>query len=288
MKLDLKNVTLCIVDTLNHALAVEAINRSTEDIQFGDVILMTNIRLEGNFRVCQIPELKNIDDYNRIILSELYSATTTDFVLVAQWDGFVVNSGAWNDAFYNYDYIGARWANQGTGRDIGNGGFSFRSRRLLSVVASAAHSRPNGMAEDLFIGHHLRQVLESEHDIKFASSEIADIFSYEHGNPRNSPFGFHAIYNLWRHLPYRKLVEIIKEIPVVSINNPSTALLLVRLLQSGQVAAFSGIFQLLLARIGAQALLSNYIRATGNPERSIKEFQLGLTLNNIHNIEISQ
>eukprot|EP01036_Dinobryon_divergens_P008507 gene8507-11374_t len=107
--LDLSRVTLCIVDTLNHAFALEAINRSIADIQFGDVIFMTNLSFKGEFRIIQIPELKSIHEYNNIMLSNLFTTTTTDFVLVVQWDGFVVNPKAWQNSFFDYDYIGARW-----------------------------------------------------------------------------------------------------------------------------------------------------------------------------------
>ena len=54
-----------------------------------------------------------------------------------QPDGFVTKEGAWSDENYKYDYIGAPWdlsfdfpgLNEDT--QVGNGGFSFRSRRLL-------------------------------------------------------------------------------------------------------------------------------------------------------------
>jgi hypothetical protein len=144
------------------------------------------------------------------------------------------------------------------------------------------------MAEDLFIGQHLRQTLESEHQMKFPTREVADMFSHEHGSPKHITFGFHAIYNLWRHVSYIQLVEIIKEISVLSINNPSTALLLIKLLRVGQVTAFKEIFGILVDRIGPQALLSNYIIVTRDVERATKEFRMGMALNKINNVDIKQ
>ena len=57
----------------------------------------------------------------------------TDYVLTFQSDGFILNPDAWTDEFFNYDYIGAPWGDNRYA--VGNGGFSFRSKKLMNFVS---------------------------------------------------------------------------------------------------------------------------------------------------------
>ena len=51
-----------------------------------------------------------------------------------QWDGYAVNPGAWDAAFLDCDYLGAKWSWHKDAMRVGNGGFSLRSRRLLLAL----------------------------------------------------------------------------------------------------------------------------------------------------------
>jgi len=61
--------------------------------------------------------------------------------LLVQPDGFVINPDKWDNQFFEYDYIGAPWEQVphsyldpwGKPHRVGNGGFSFRSKKLLDV-----------------------------------------------------------------------------------------------------------------------------------------------------------
>jgi hypothetical protein len=96
--------------------------------------------------------------YSVFMLYCLESFIDTDFVLVVQKDGWILNADNWRDEFFDYDYIGApsvsgltvdaagvralhnafTWQ-QFIGRDdvrllpVYNGGLSLRSRRLLTA-----------------------------------------------------------------------------------------------------------------------------------------------------------
>ena len=81
----------------------------------------------------------------------------------------------------------------------GNGGFSLRSRRLLQAMRSEGFLRVEAPEDDV-IARHNRPWLERAHGIRFAPADIADRFAYERGDPQRPTFGFHGLFNLWRHL----------------------------------------------------------------------------------------
>lgn len=94
-------------------------------------------------------------EYNLFLLYGLGQLIETDFVLIVQNDGWVLNGNNWRDEFFDYDYIGAPlpdmvevvnnqyirhfelndWAMQHSPNyfQVQNGGFSLRSRRLLNA-----------------------------------------------------------------------------------------------------------------------------------------------------------
>lgn len=124
----------------------------------------------------------------------------TDYVLLIQWDGYVVHPEAWSEEFLLFDYIGARWPHRALGipaaPSVGNGGFSLRSRALLEALQDPriAASHP----EDVAICRTHRELLQREHAIAFAPDAIADRFSFEHLAPAARSFGFHGQINITR------------------------------------------------------------------------------------------
>ena len=128
-KSNLSNVTLVIVDCVDIDRCIIPVYQSSENIVFGDIILLTSIRkhININARLIYIDELTNVDNYSRFMINNLSNYVNTDYALVIQWDGYVVDSSKWTDEFLKYDYIGAPWSNG----LVGNGGFSLRSKRLL-------------------------------------------------------------------------------------------------------------------------------------------------------------
>lgn len=96
-------------------------------------------------------------EYNLFILYQLDSIIHTDFCLVVQPDGWVLNGENWQDSFFDYDYLGAptpyayqllengefkhlehQWGTyrnsiNNTIFNCQNGGFSLRSKALLGM-----------------------------------------------------------------------------------------------------------------------------------------------------------
>jgi hypothetical protein len=92
--------------------------------------------------------------------------------------------------------------------NIGNGGFSFRSKRLLESTARADFTIIGSLSEDELICRVHRSRLESAFGIRFADELAADEFSYERSVPEVPTFGFHGLFNMWRHVPDQEMVEM--------------------------------------------------------------------------------
>jgi hypothetical protein len=111
-----------------------------------------------------------------------------------QWDGFVLDARRWDPTFLDYDFIGAPWPQFEDGHNVGNGGFSLRSRRLMRGCQDERFT--DGHPEDVAIGRLNRDFLEDEYGCRFPSAEVAERFSYERTKPADPSFGFHGIFNM--------------------------------------------------------------------------------------------
>jgi len=194
MKLSLPNVTLIGVDCIDLKRLQLAAEISCKDIDFGGVKLLTSIE-SNDPRVVKIPNIDSIKKYSNFMIKELYKYVDTEFILVFQYDGFVLNAKAWSDSFLEYDYIGSPWYHIGDLR-VGNGGFSLRSKKLLTWLGNNwRRVGSNVHPEDVYISRFARPYLE-ENGMKFATEEVASKFGME-GNERtviwNGEFGFHGL-----------------------------------------------------------------------------------------------
>ena len=213
--LDLPDVMLCAVDTVTVPLAISALRRSMEKIRFGDVVLITHEPQQGQlpFRTEIIPPLRSRSDYSEFVIAHLGEHTTRAFNLLVQWDGYVLEPAAWRAKFLQFDYIGARWPWHRDGLDVGNGGFSLRSKKLLTKLA--AYSLPSnsaGINEDELICRMLRPRLQQE-GFSFAPPVMADAFSYERVLPNKPTFGFHGLFNMWRHVSDEDMEQVAATCP---------------------------------------------------------------------------
>lgn len=201
---NLPNVTLVCIDTVNYGPAINAINKSLEKIKPAKTIFFTDIACVANdqFEVVNIKHLYSKKDYSKFMMKELGKYIQTDFLLVIQWDGYVLDEKAWDDEFLKYDYIGAPWI-YSDGKNVGNGGFSLRSRWLHSVLKDDDFILPMSLEDDA-ICRTYREYLEHVHNIKFAPEELAHKFSFELNRPRNETFGFHSFF----HQPFKEHIVI--------------------------------------------------------------------------------
>lgn len=203
--LKLPNVTLVIADTHNYGEAIQSIRKSQLKIEPAATKFLTDIKAYNPkfpFEIVKIGKLDGKEAYSKFMIKELDNYFDTDFVLVTQHDGWVLDENAWTDEFFNYDYIGASWLER-EGPNVGNGGFSLRSKKLQHILAVDPFIEPYH-PEDNSICKLYRPYLEQKYGIKFAPEELADRFSFELREPIQSTFGFHGYF----HKPYSPTVVI--------------------------------------------------------------------------------
>lgn len=203
-RLKLADVTLCAVSSSNVAATIAALETSLAYVEFAETILFThvdpaNLELppQSPVRVVHIARIKSSKAYSHFVLQQLADHIETGHCLIAQWDGHVINPAKWRSAFLDYDYIGASWPQFDDGHDVGNGGFSLRSRRLMEAcrLPEFAQHHP----EDLAICRTNRALLEDQ-GMRFAPKELADAFSAERAGKPAQAFGYHGVFLMPRVL----------------------------------------------------------------------------------------
>jgi hypothetical protein len=155
-----------------------------------------------------------VPQLSRFIIHDVPNLVETSHVLFVQNDGYPINPQSWTDDFFRYDYLGApvRWdvwlhrVPPGIPHrpfyvkdswEVGNGGFSLRSVRLLKQCSHlmkrslAACENYYALWEDFLICKVLRPRLNG---VRFGGFEIAKRFSCEQyaDFAGERPFGFHA------------------------------------------------------------------------------------------------
>ena len=189
-----KSIAIAIVDTMQHTLAANALYNSLSGFQFDQVLIYSNIQSHwGHHQINLIEPIHNINEYNEIIIQQLPRDLLCDFVLIIQYDGFIINPHLFDPIFLNFDYIGAPWFHLDQ-YNVGNGGFSLRSKKLINFVSQLSALDYN-VPEDMLICQNLRSagILNK---FSFAPQDLANIFSYEHPKPSHDTFGFHGLFNL--------------------------------------------------------------------------------------------
>jgi hypothetical protein len=252
--LDLPTVTLLVIDTANHALALRALARCQAQVNFGRTLFLTDavppgIAVPAGVEIATIAPIESRADYSAFVLKQLLPYASTPHLLLAQWDGFVVNAGAFQPAFLDCDYIGAKWFWQPAGRRVGNGGFSLRSRRLLDALQDPRVVQ--GDNEDLTIGDTFRPLLESSLGIRFADEATADRFAFEAAHPIGKPFGFHGLFNFCRVMPASDLAALAPQFSDAIGRSPQLAQLLRNCIAMGQWPAAIAIARRRLAALPA-------------------------------------
>lgn len=201
----LKDVTLITVNCCNPDLGVLALKRSYKYLQFGAIKLVSHIRpkdLPDCVQFEQIPQLTTLHAYNEFCITSLHFYVKTPLSLTVQTDGFVLRPELWDDAFCEYDYIGAVWPPTVTGmrpgQPVGNSGFCLRSKRLLYETSRLAsiYPMPSKCKDDLFACATYYPELTAA-GIKFAPVKVASQFSFEMPVPglkltEKDTFGFHG------------------------------------------------------------------------------------------------
>ena len=218
------NLTIVAVDTACHTLTKLAIDQavkisgSTKVLVFSDQDIYTGATWIKTGPVDMV-------EYSRIIFKDLHKYITTDHYMIVQYDGMPTDAKFWDDAYLEYDYIGATWPWLPEDQNVGNGGFSIRSRKLaeactdleFSPTAMAAN-RFDRSAEDVHICQYYRSIL-NQRGIKFAPSALANKFSAENPGGKYNTYGFHGTLCLPYYLSDEHMSTYIDNLTVKMLAN---------------------------------------------------------------------
>ncbi len=211
-RLQLRNVTLVAVSGLNPAGAIQALEYSMQGVDYYQVVLIahyapSDLDKRITFKKCKDTELvsqdrSNTNDYSKFMLYNLCDYIESDYVLIVHNDAYVLRPHKWEDKFLEYDYLGApfrektHFTNEGEEVRIGNGGFSLRSKKMLTIFNELnLPFTDNGTGyfhEDGVICVYYRKLLEDK-GIKFCPTDVGARFALEKVVKETvwDPFGFH-------------------------------------------------------------------------------------------------
>ena len=226
-----KSITLFIADNRNHALAKFAIEKTLENIDCREIITYSDRPIIDGAKHVPLRKEINLYDYSSIVLKQLWSHVETDHVLVIQYDGMAIRGDLWDDAWLQYDYIGAVWPWPIKGRNMGNGGFSLRSRKLIDACRDNAIQLggESGQNEDTAICVEFRPYLEEKYGIQYASKEAATKFSTENYFQGDS-FGFHGLWNAAKFMDKKDVEYIMNHIQDYTWKDASKTQVWIRML----------------------------------------------------------
>lgn len=209
-RLDLPEVTLVAASSKALAATVRALRQCLTQVRPADAILFTDVSPPAGvagLRFVKTEEMEDRRAYSRFMLKGLARHVETDFALCVQWDGYILDARNWSEDFLSVDYVGAPWPQFSDGHDVGNGGFSLRSRRLLQACTDQRIGEHE--AEDIAICRGARSLLEGDFGIRFADRGLASRFAYERTAAGGNEFGFHGAFNMSRLMDraeYRNII----------------------------------------------------------------------------------
>lgn len=209
MKLKLNNITLLGIDCVDPSRLSIVMDLCQEKIEFAEAKLLSSKNINDK-RWIEINNISSKEGYSLFCLRDLIKYVKTDYVLLIQWDGFILNPNSWSDMFTKYDYIGSPWVvkdwsindfdfpeNWRGQRIVGNGGFCLRSKKLLEVSSNLYYEGrlKRIHPEDIAISVWYRSLFISE-GINFAPVELARSFAFEGADDKYiNQFGFHGFYS---------------------------------------------------------------------------------------------
>jgi len=224
----LDKVTLISIDGVDPEFALKALLHCMQYFEFASTKLISFRRplfferFEHKIEFNEIEKL-SYSAYNKFKIHDIVNYIDTEYCLIIEPDGFIVNPEIWSSDFLKYDYIGAPWPMNNEveyqsvtiNTRIGNGGFCLRSRKLLELCKNIPfdileQNQSNfdyeNFAEDVFICRRNYDFL-TQNGVKFAPLDVALKFSVEaeveEYDKNQKTFGFHGKYHFiykWKEI----------------------------------------------------------------------------------------
>lgn len=196
-KLRLPDVTLVAADNVAHDLTRLALEETLKRIEPGEVIVFSDKKILGRGEWHLLDPTASIGIWDHCVWYEIPMVIPTSHFLVIQYDSWVIDETQWDPKWLTYDYIGAPW--WWPENNVGNGGFSMRSRRLGDFLVKHQDEYPLQTPEDDLLCRTYRGTLERR-GFKWPDMMTAARFSRERIQvltPDNQPyktFGFHGMF----------------------------------------------------------------------------------------------
>jgi len=222
------NLTIVAIYGHNDGMsAVPALQKSLAELPGSKGLLLSLVEPTGLPPNIQWKQIGRLDymQYTTFIMHSLYAFIDTDFCLVVQDDGWVLNGKNWKPEYYDYDYIGGithgavvgnelklgfTWVDDPVRTLVLNGGLSLRSKRFLEApnkfgIVHTPAQEIHLWNEDVQLTAIKRRQFESR-GIKFAPDEVCRDFSIEYVGPKiHDGMDFNRLVG--HHAPTRKLVN---------------------------------------------------------------------------------
>jgi hypothetical protein len=215
-KLKMPYVTLFALTSIYIPETIQSLLYSSKDIDFKSIKILTHEKpqnLPEQIEYVEIPKINNIEDYNQFCFTELGQYINSEFSILTQYHAFILDSSLFRTEWYQYDYNAAPWpiregsfiANNGERVRVGNGGFSWRSKYLMSIPKMnhwQLREQQGFKNEDGQLCVYWRAEMLAM-GIKYAPVEEAAHFAYENPVPENyeiPTFGFHRYISPWQNL----------------------------------------------------------------------------------------
>jgi hypothetical protein len=202
--INLPQITLLIADDVNPLLARNVLNICQREIEFGAVKLLTSHETEG---AVKIPPLTHLTDYSVFMLTTAHNFIDTEFCLVVQRDGFILNPGKWDNDWLRLDYIAPLFMQYDF---VGSGGFSLRSKRMMETIAND-WPKWDGTPENATkiqetMNYYEDGVISFKYKHRFKIASAGQACEFGQGGNRNPkyfrerPLGFHRT---WQKIDFK-------------------------------------------------------------------------------------
>jgi hypothetical protein len=209
--INLPDVTLLAISSIEIPATINALLKCCDKIDFGAVKFVsdkkpTNLPNGIIYEYC--PKITNTHEFDVYAFEHLYKHVQTSHMLMCQWHAFILRSYLWDDDWLKTDYIGGLWpwstnySNAFTGEIIrvGNGGFSLRSKKIMSIPFTlglkTVYDRGFSNDDGLLCSYYRKQMLDC--GIKYGSIKQSAVFSFENLTQENygvKNFGYHRYLN---------------------------------------------------------------------------------------------
>jgi len=193
-------------------------------------LIVTDKLVDTNIRQIELVQGFDYIGFQDYLMYCLFQHIETDYALIVQSDGWVLNADNWRNEWFDYDYIGgythAAWSPKDStfrmyyswvGMEdqvvVQNGGFSLRSRRFLESptkygIVKHSKEHPTLNNEDIQLCCWMREPLEQV-GMKFAPREESMLFSFEHLSPiLHKDIDLHKVFG--HHSRFRRLTGELK------------------------------------------------------------------------------